>query len=473
MNRLVNPLKTDRGITIIAVILALLFVGSMGLVVSNITQNKQIAGSRALDLNDAFYNAQGGIDWAVQFLVDSGGDPANLDGKTGSLGNGSFSIDYDTVNDVLTVTGTAGNQIRKVQFTCFGATFIGSDGGGGSCSSSTGLGLFSSYAAASNDEIEVKNQGIINGNISENIETDLDPVPDIVYPDFPTFPSGTYVDRTYSGSQTATISSGTYLFDDFEIKDNTVITINGPATFYMLGDLQIKNQARVTINGDVTFVAVQKIEIQDNSIVPISGDCKLYSTTDTIDIKNQAQFSVGGDTLILAYKDVELKDNVVMTLNGDAEIYSKTESIELKNQLNLTLKGETSIQSAGAIDLKDNIIVTTSGSDANLLVQSDTKVEIKNQATVNGGSGDSAADLLVLSKGDIELKDNIDVKGGFYAPNGKIEVKNQAEVTGSVVAGDEIEVKDNAIVNHDSSAGSNTSLCSGGGTGGDFPECTE
>lgn len=412
----------SRGIALIAVVLVMLFMGGLGIVVSNITQNKQVAGARSLNLTQAFYTAQAGVEWAIQYLASE--DKNSLDGISKSFGGGTFTISYNTGTDELIVTGTVGNQVRKVKFSCVGASFFGS--GDATCST-TGFGLIQSYGMAAG--------GIITDSTSGSLPTEqkqnLTPAPDSLSAiSFPTYPAGTYVSRIVNGT-TETLTAGTYLFDDFTIKGSGQVTLQGPATVYVNDTFTMVNSGKLTVdgtNGDVTIVVKQAIDFKNSS--------SLTTSQGKFDLLGKSDFS-------------------------------------MENTSALTVGNKSSVQVTGELKIKDDTSVVINSGNS-LLLRGDSKVTIENNAEVNSATGETANDLLILSNGDIKVENNTDMKAALYTPLGDIKIENNINIVGAMVAGGDIEAENSSTLTYDPNAGidvlTDQGLCSAGSA---FPACSE
>lgn len=428
-----EPLAGQNGITIIAVILAMLFVGSMGLVVSNITVNKQIAGARSLNLNQAFYNAQAGVDWAIQFLIDdpsvtdvSGAEALFLNVGSKDLGNGSFTIAYNSSDD-LTVTGTSGDQIRKVKFTCLGATFVGSSEGGGLATCSpTGFGLLGT-------------------------------------------PGGKYEGAGCDPNCTDPIQGCVVCPDDLDPINFPNLSLPGE------GSAPICDPPNPPITGDHRYTDLSVIGQNCNGT--INGPAKIFVDTNfTIDDGSITLDTTGGKIEIIVTGEIVFRGLAKYITKGgnDADLFGRSHYTQ-ENDGRLDIQNTASVQVTGTMNIKNNTFVNIS-SNSSLLLRGDTSVKIENNANVNSSTGESASDLLILSNGDITIENNTDMKAALYTDGGDIDVKNNVAINGAMVAAGEIEMSPNATDAFvpDSSAGSavlaDQGLCPSG-SGGSFPPC--
>jgi len=129
-------LKNSKGISVIFLIIALMLMITIGYVFSYLIPTKQKSVRFPIYSTQAFYIAQSGVEYAIRYASsDRGwrgatdGTPARLDldrlndagNNQRNLGNGSFTINYNTVTNILTSTGqvTASSENRAVRVSNF------------------------------------------------------------------------------------------------------------------------------------------------------------------------------------------------------------------------------------------------------------------------------------------------------------------------------------------------------------------
>lgn len=126
MARGVKPLKSfslknSKGISVLFLVIAMMLMVTIGYVFSYLIPTKQKSVKFPIYSTQAFYIAQSGAEYAIRYASsDRGwrgatdGTPARLDldrlndvgNNQRNLGNGSFTINYNTGTNILTSTGT-------------------------------------------------------------------------------------------------------------------------------------------------------------------------------------------------------------------------------------------------------------------------------------------------------------------------------------------------------------------------------
>lgn len=133
-----NLLNNSRGISILFLIVAMLLMVAIGYVFSYLTPTKQKSAIFPVYSNQAFFIAQSGVEFAVRYASDNSWTTpvllTNLNGITRNLGNGQFTLIYDSSTNRLTSRGDIQNisqrQISVSNFTQFvssGALIIDPD----------------------------------------------------------------------------------------------------------------------------------------------------------------------------------------------------------------------------------------------------------------------------------------------------------------------------------------------------------
>lgn len=115
-------LLNSKGISILFLVMAMLLIVMIGYVFSYLIPAKQKSISFVLQSTQAFYIAQSGVEFAVRYAADNG--LGSLDGLTRTLGQGSFSLTYNSATDTLissgaVPTGTERRRIRVSKFSQF------------------------------------------------------------------------------------------------------------------------------------------------------------------------------------------------------------------------------------------------------------------------------------------------------------------------------------------------------------------
>ncbi len=119
-------LNNSKGISVIFLVIAMLLMVIIGYVFSYLIPSKQKSVVFPVQSTQAFFIAQSGVEFAVRYATDNGLGTVN--GMTRSLGNGSFSLSYDSGTDTLTSTGQdpTGTTRRSIQVSKF-TQFLGGE----------------------------------------------------------------------------------------------------------------------------------------------------------------------------------------------------------------------------------------------------------------------------------------------------------------------------------------------------------
>jgi len=125
-------LSNSKGISVIFLIIAMLLMVTIGYVFSYLIPTKQKSVRFQIYSPQAFYIAQSGVEFGIRYCSDRGwrgatdGAPARLDldrlndagNNQRNLGNGSFTINYNTGTNILTstgqITGSSENRVVRV-----------------------------------------------------------------------------------------------------------------------------------------------------------------------------------------------------------------------------------------------------------------------------------------------------------------------------------------------------------------------
>lgn len=116
----------------------MLLMVAIGYVFSYLVPTKQKSVIFSISSNQAFFIAQAGVEFAVRYASDNNWTtPAlltNLNGMARNLGNGQFTLHYDSVTDRLTSRGDVRNTTQRqiiisnfTQFVSSGALIIDPD----------------------------------------------------------------------------------------------------------------------------------------------------------------------------------------------------------------------------------------------------------------------------------------------------------------------------------------------------------
>src|SRR3989338_1190352 len=103
----------QKGVSIIGAVFALLVLAVFGGAIVALVATEQESRRLQLEKEQAFYEAQAGLEYAVREIV-KGGYPV-VTGKT--LGRGSFTTTIDYPNHLIFSTGTSGDVSKTHQIT--------------------------------------------------------------------------------------------------------------------------------------------------------------------------------------------------------------------------------------------------------------------------------------------------------------------------------------------------------------------
>ncbi len=118
-------LRDHRGVSIIALIIIMAVLGSLGYVFSALIATKQYSMGMEAPSQQAFYIANSGIEYGIRYASERGWTGAALNGMDGmavNLGQGQFTLDYNGTADTLSSTGQVSASQREValeNFTSF------------------------------------------------------------------------------------------------------------------------------------------------------------------------------------------------------------------------------------------------------------------------------------------------------------------------------------------------------------------
>ncbi|MBI5179336.1 MAG: pilus assembly PilX N-terminal domain-containing protein [Nitrospinae bacterium] len=367
-----DRITNQRGVALIAVIFILVALGGLGVTVSKLSQNQAKQASSAVGVQDSYYAAQSGLEWAFQQVTDNTGT-AGYTAATGysalvgnrTLPNGdTFTIAYTAPN--ISSTAKKGNDERQLVLASFDTLVPqvpGGGGGGGTGPSSTcatsqgdgkGVDLFTQYVAAGNriDGVTGGQSGITPDNFS-----------------IPTFPTATYNNQTFGSTtslspNTPSADNPELYYADLQVNNNVSLTLNGPTgvgkylTVYVKGDFDLKGNSTLNINGNVRFV------------VGVSG------TT----------------------KDIKVNGATVNITNGALFMMASGE-----------FKAENSFKvNSGAGSLSDNLLVMTQ-----------KEIKFENNGSAKGG---------FYSMDEVKIENNPTITGAMVGKS-KVEAENNPTIT--------------------------------------------
>jgi hypothetical protein len=234
-------LKKEKGISVIALIVAILLLGSIGIIMSSLMVRSQESIPRGLDTSRALYLVQAGVEFTGKYLQGVS-DWSTLSGTlTRNLGTGSFQIQwgaYDSGTQTINVTiqGTSGSARRQVTAALqkSGTSQGVSSQGGINFYNSSSFNCGSSPSPCTYTNVPSSNMPVISrpGGLSAP-------------------PFGCNL----SGSSTYTLSAGTYYCSSFSVANSVQISVSGPVTLFC-GGLTMANSSRFNSGGSAANLLV-------------------------------------------------------------------------------------------------------------------------------------------------------------------------------------------------------------------------
>lgn len=281
-----KTIKKEKGFSVIALIVAILLLGSIGYIMSSLMTRSQETIPRTLDSIRAFYVAQGGMEYVGKYLEASGGSdwttapvPPN---QPIALGNGNFTVSFSPVdadNLTATITGYVGSAHRRV-IASFQKT-----GGGGAIQSQGGINL-GNNAWVDCEPSNPSNTLCNNSNLgscpctSQNVSS----MPTIT-------PSGSShaICGSHGNNYTRTVPAGTYYCSSgISFGNNARITISGAVTIFTTS-FNMGNGAQINAAGNpANLLIITQGNVSGNNL-QFKG--ALYSPGYSVNVGNNAQFT--------------------------------------------------------------------------------------------------------------------------------------------------------------------------------------
>ena len=205
-----------EGSVLIVLIVAVLVLGSVGVIMSSLMSDSQQSIPRTLDSARAFSLVQGGTAYAGQYLKGVS-DWSTLSGSLNkSLGTGTFTIQWGAYNAgppkqiTVTITGASGSAQRRVT-----TNFMKSGGAGAQA------------AIASEGNITISGASVnCNGYSSPCIQQNVSPSNMPVVSN----PGGLSAPNLGCNPNSGAINAGAYYCSQFKIDNSKTITVSGPVT---------------------------------------------------------------------------------------------------------------------------------------------------------------------------------------------------------------------------------------------------
>lgn len=306
-------LRRKEGISAIALIVAILLLGSIGYIMSTLMSRSQESVPRTLDSSRAFYVAQGGVEYVGKYLNGQANWMALTNPPTSrTLGTGNFTVAFfpvDNLNLTATITGNSGSAHRAITVGYKKSGFAIRSQGGINMGNNADLVCDPSQPSNTCNNSNLSTCPCIEMNV---LPANMPPF-SIPSPAPPAPPGGSPAGScTIYASET--IPAGTYYCPSgVNLANNVHITLSGPVTIYTttfyLGNnvhfndtgspanLLIMAQGNVTLNNNDNFKGAIYAPGYDISITNnvtftgfVVGGRPGVSTT--IDINNNAIFDV-------------------------------------------------------------------------------------------------------------------------------------------------------------------------------------
>ncbi len=289
-----TALANTRGITLIAVVFLLVFLGGLGIAISRLAQNRALTADNELASQEAFYGAYAGLEWSLRQRVEAPLNTAFADLSTdftagNSLPGGvAFTTAYTRANDKLVAASTVRGCTRSLEINGFCCSVANLYGYGWccpvTCGHSSPQNLFSLAGSG-------------NGMAANQPITFT----------LPQAANATGAGITLAGAQiyggTGNIlpAAGTApayinIAGDLTLNPNAQMTINGPAgtnklTVYVGGNMTLGDAAAIAINGNVQIVITGSLTLIQNSKLLLNPNAELLVQTGGV-------VSIGGNTAV-------------------------------------------------------------------------------------------------------------------------------------------------------------------------------
>jgi hypothetical protein len=296
-NRLKKFSIGEEGISAIALIVAILLLGSIGYLMSSLMVRSQESVPRTLNSTRAFYIAQGGVEFVANYLRNLGGSAwtAATAPASQNLGTGSFTVTFTPVNATnltATIIGTSGSANRQI-IASYRRNLPGIIGQGG-------------IVVENNATIDCNNGDPVCDNtnlatcacVSENfpaaIMTPI-PVPSSPTPGELQFTDGSSKCNVTTNNYTGTILAGIYYCPaGMSFKNGANITLGGAVTIFTTGATLRQNAklnnppggsaANLLIVGSGTTGTTFPITVENNAV--LNGS--IYAPGMIIDVVNNS-----------------------------------------------------------------------------------------------------------------------------------------------------------------------------------------
>jgi len=184
--------------------------------------------------------------------------------------------------------------------------------------------------------------------------------------------------------------------------------------------IELDNHADI-IGGVILGPGASSATIEQNGQIPSSEISFSQSIRQTPDIVFP--------TNLTPRDSIELDNNQTLTINQSGSY----NHIELSNHSQLTFDlrgGDLLIRINGNLELDNGADIITIGAGRIYLFVEGT-VELSNHTTINDGR--SPDHFIMFVGSDIELDNHARISGGIYAPDARLEMRNDSSITGSAL----------------------------------------
>ncbi|MBA4393787.1 MAG: hypothetical protein C0407_09575 [Desulfobacca sp.] len=286
VRRFRDKLKREDGISVIALIVAILLLGSIGYIMSSLMSGSQESVPRILDSSRAFYIAQGGVEYVGKYLNGQSSWMSLISPPTSqTLGTGNFTVTYspvDASNLNATITGNSGTAHRGISVSYRKSGFAIRSQGGISMGNNAVL-----DCDPSDPFNQICNSTNLNTCPCTQQSTPVSAMLPITVPNSPV-PPAPAIGCNISGIQT--IPAGTYYCSAGMIFNNNAnVSVSGSVTIFT---------TTFTLNNNVRF----------NS--PGSAANLLILAQGNVNLNNNARFR--GAIYAPGY-DINISNNVIFT----------------------------------------------------------------------------------------------------------------------------------------------------------------
>ena len=480
-----GALNNERGVAaLVSIILAIIILGSVAFNFIAETRQKQSGSALTYTSTNAFMIAEAGLRYTQKCMVDSApgvenwGCPAALyendDWTTGitipgtivpstSFGDGNFTVDTisdgdnDENNIKVISTGTFRGATRTLTriISRICTPVEPPDDGADFCTSYNDKNNASIDPPLPDPPVasECDPDGMVNvPDLDSNYDPDCNCSPSFPCPDFDPnnhLLAGNFLDPNVG--EASDLDTDRMVFCNFKLDDNEIVntSITNDQSILVIKDFQIKDNAELRLKNDGPVDDVFTVSTGTDRI-NITGHS--YSVDDEVNVSSKDTLPAGLSTSTTYYVINTTANDFQLSLTaspGSAVDITDTGT----DTHRIRAADDTSIIVYDDVTLKNNGVIRVRGTLAMLVADNFTML---NSSKLNQNQG-TAANVLVMSEDDALIKNNA-FFSGWLVSDGKINLKNNAEIQGAI-SGNEISLKNNATVVYtgNEDAGSNSS----------------